>query len=88
MKSIELTREQRGELTILLNMELRSRTMALPYAKRLNDIFRQLTGGDHESMEWRKRKPLPNPPGGLLIGNHDPSPENPERWDLSPEETH
>lgn len=65
--TLRLTPEQRSYLTIELNLELRhcdphgypnrdSYVVSAERATILNDLFKQLTGGDHESYErWYKK---------------------------------
>lgn len=43
--------DQKQDLTILLNLKLREVGLAKDYADRLNDIFFQLTGKDHDVWE-------------------------------------
>jgi hypothetical protein len=51
MKTIKLCEDQVGDLTIQLNMLLRDRRLAQEFIIRMNDVFKQLTGHDHECME-------------------------------------
>jgi hypothetical protein len=53
-KTITLTPEGEGVLVVELNIMLRERNLAWFMAKELNDIFKQITGFDHESMAWRR----------------------------------
>jgi hypothetical protein len=53
-KTITLTPEGEGVLVVELNIMLRERNLAWFMAKELNDIFKQITGFDHESMTWRR----------------------------------
>ena len=46
--NLSLTLRQTQDLSIMLNMKLRERGLAKDYATRLNDIFKQLAGRDHD----------------------------------------
>jgi hypothetical protein len=51
MKTIELCEDQVGDLTTELNILLRDRRLAAEFMIRMNDVFKQLTGHNHECME-------------------------------------
>lgn len=48
---IKLNDEEKTDLIIMLNLRLRDRSLDKNYKKRLNNIFKQLCGHDHESMD-------------------------------------
>jgi len=56
MKTVELTREQQRDLTILLNITLRERSLRPEYYLRLNDIMQQMTGSNHERHGEMQRR--------------------------------
>ena len=47
---LDLTEAQAQDLTIKLNVELRGRNLRKDFATRLNDVFKQLTGNDHDDF--------------------------------------
>jgi len=53
-KTIQLSESSVGPLIVLLNCELRDPGMALSQAEAYNEVYKQLTGQDHESMENRR----------------------------------
>jgi hypothetical protein len=48
MQTLKLSPVQKKHLTLMLNMELRTTLPESECGKALNDMFRQLTGRDHE----------------------------------------
>jgi hypothetical protein len=60
-RTIEITPEAEGVLVVELNIRLRERHLAYFMAEALNSVFKQLTGFDHESMEFRS-PPTPKVP--------------------------
>lgn len=50
---LELDELQKTSLIVMLNIELRSDVITFKYATALNDMFKQLVGHDHASMETR-----------------------------------
>lgn len=57
------------------------------------ELYEDCFNPDESDLDYflRRRKELgiPNPvasSGGLAFGGHDPSPDNKERWDFSPDE--
>lgn len=53
MKTIKLTPEAEGVLVVELNILLRDMKMAMFMSTALNDVFKQITGFDHDSHERR-----------------------------------
>jgi hypothetical protein len=51
MKTIELCDDQVDDMIVELNILLRDRRLASEFIVRMNNVFKQLTGHDHECME-------------------------------------
>lgn len=47
---LNLNKKSCSSLTVLLNIELRSNVMSHEYAESLNNVFKELTGHDHENI--------------------------------------
>ena len=52
----EMSKRDAAHLVPLLNIELRNMRLTIECAEALNKAFRAMTGGDHESMQIRRRK--------------------------------
>lgn len=53
--TLQLTEQQVTDLTIELNMLLRNRQLNVEYGERMNDMFRQLVGHDHQYWGVNRR---------------------------------
>lgn len=54
--NVSLSKEQLSDLTIILNVMLSDRNLAILYGNRLNELFKRLTGKDHKY--WGKNRCL------------------------------
>lgn len=59
---LELSPDEAQDLVIHTNIELRDDRLKQNYATRLNNVFKKLTGHDHENWTRREGKFVPDDP--------------------------